>query len=181
MTEQLSLAFIQQVFGALWGWYWEYQNKWDTFSWKDAERLENKEFIHSPHFYWAPTMGQICFWPLVLLQWTHADQVCVCVCVCTRVCTIMPVLRVFTFWQRELWGFPCGTSGKEPACQCRKYKMRVWSLGWGDPLEEGMTVYSSILAWRIPWTEELGVLQSIGLQRVRHNWSNLALTHYRGR
>ena len=42
----------------------------------------------------------------------------------------------------------------------------VQSLGWEDPLEEGMATYSSILAWRIPWTEELGGLQSMGLQRV---------------
>ena len=40
-----------------------------------------------------------------------------------------------------------------------------------------MATHSSILAWRIPWTEEPGGLQSIGLQRVRHNWSNLAHTH----
>ena len=44
------------------------------------------------------------------------------------------------------------------------------SLGREDPLEEGMGTYSSILAWRIPWTEEPGGLQSMGLQRVRHNW-----------
>ena len=46
----------------------------------------------------------------------------------------------------------------------------VWSLGWEDPLEEGMATYSSTLAWRIPWTEEPGGLQSIGSQRVRPNW-----------
>ena len=45
----------------------------------------------------------------------------------------------------------------------------VRPLGWEDPLEEGMATHSSILAWRIPWTEELGGLQSMGLQRVRHN------------
>ena len=45
---------------------------------------------------------------------------------------------------------------------------RVQSLGWDDPLEKGMTTYSSILAWRIPWTEKPGELQSLGLQRVRH-------------
>ena len=45
----------------------------------------------------------------------------------------------------------------------------VLSLGWEDPLEEGMATHSSILAWRIPWTEETGRLQSIGSQRVRHN------------
>ena len=47
---------------------------------------------------------------------------------------------------------------------------RVQSLGWEDPLEEGMAIYSSIPAWRIPWTEEPDELQSMGLQRVRHNW-----------
>ena len=48
----------------------------------------------------------------------------------------------------------------------------VRSLGWEDPLEEGMAMYSSILAWRIPWTEEPGGLQSMGLQRVGHDGSN---------
>ena len=42
------------------------------------------------------------------------------------------------------------------------------SLGWEDPLEKGMATHSSILAWRIPWTEEPGRLQSMGSQRVRH-------------
>ena len=45
----------------------------------------------------------------------------------------------------------------------------VQSLGQEDPLEEGMATYSSILAWRIPWTEEPGGLQSMGLQRVGHD------------
>ena len=42
-------------------------------------------------------------------------------------------------------------------------------LGWEDPLEEGMATRSSILAWRIPWTEEPGGLQSMGSQRVGHD------------
>ena len=46
----------------------------------------------------------------------------------------------------------------------------VWSLGWEDPLEEGMATNSSILARRSPWTAEPGRLQSIGLQRVKHDW-----------
>ena len=48
-------------------------------------------------------------------------------------------------------------------------EMRVGSLGWEDPLEEGMATHSSILAWRFPWTEELGGLQSIRSQRVGHD------------
>ena len=46
---------------------------------------------------------------------------------------------------------------------------RVQSLGWEDLLKEGMATHSSILAWRIPWTEESGGLQSIESQRVRHD------------
>ena len=45
----------------------------------------------------------------------------------------------------------------------------VQSLGWDDPLEKGTVTHSSTLAWRIPWTEEPGGLQSMGSQRVGHN------------
>ena len=48
-------------------------------------------------------------------------------------------------------------------------KTWVLSLGRDDPLEEGMSTHSNILAWRITWTEEPGRLQSMGLQRVGHN------------
>ena len=51
-----------------------------------------------------------------------------------------------------------------------RYKRpRVRSLGWGDPLEEGMETHSSTLTWRIPGTEEPGELQSTGSQRVEHD------------
>ena len=49
--------------------------------------------------------------------------------------------------------------------------IRVPSLGWEDPLKEGMTSHSSTLAWRIPWIEEPGGLQSIGLQKVVQVWA----------
>ena len=55
--------------------------------------------------------------------------------------------------------------------------MQVPSPGGEAPLEEGMATHSRILAWRIPRTEEPGGLQSMGSQRVRHNWSNLASMH----
>ena len=47
---------------------------------------------------------------------------------------------------------------------------QFWSLGWEDPLEKAMATYSGILAWRIPWTEEPGGLQSMGSQRFWHDW-----------
>ena len=54
---------------------------------------------------------------------------------------------------------------------------RIRSLGQKDPLEKGMATHSNILAWRIPWTEEPGGLQSMGLHRVRHNWVSDTHTH----
>ena len=51
------------------------------------------------------------------------------------------------------------------------WETRVWSLGREDPLEKEMATHSSILAWEIPWTEESGGLQSMGLQRVGHDWA----------
>ena len=51
---------------------------------------------------------------------------------------------------------------------------QVRSLVWEDPLEKEMATHSSLLTWRIPWTEEPGGLQSMGSKRVRQDWSNLA-------
>ena len=70
----------------------------------------------------------------------------------------------WTFWPTQCFvqGFPGGSDGKESACN-------VGDLGWEDPLEEGMATHSSILAWRIPWTEEPGGLQSMGSQTVGHD------------
>ena len=59
---------------------------------------------------------------------------------------------------------------------------QVQSLGWEDPLEKEMATHSSILAWRISWTEEPGGLQSMGSQRVEHNWvTNTHLLTYNKR
>ena len=53
----------------------------------------------------------------------------------------------------------------------------VWPLGREDPPQEGMAAHSSVLDWRIPWTEEPGGLQSMRLQRVGHDWSDLTCVH----
>ena len=75
------------------------------------------------------------------------------------------------------WGFPGGLAVKNlPAVQ-EMQKMWVWSSGREDPLEEGVATHSSILAWIIPWTEEPGRLQSLGSQRVRQHWNDLACIH----
>ena len=63
-------------------------------------------------------------------------------------------------------GLPRWLSGKEFACSAGDV---IRSLGQEDPLEKGMVTHSSILAWRIPWTEETGGLQSMGLLRVQQD------------
>ena len=49
------------------------------------------------------------------------------------------------------------------------WETQVQSPGWEDPLQKGMATHSGILAWRIPWTEQPGGLQSVGSQRIRHD------------
>ena len=79
-----------------------------------------------------------------------------------------------------------GASGKEPTCQCRRRKRWgfdpwvgkiPWRRAWQPTPVFFFFTHSSILAWRIPWTEEPGRLQSLEYQRVRHHWSDLACTH----
>ena len=62
------------------------------------------------------------------------------------------------YW-KDIRGFPCDSVGKESACSVGD---SVQSLCQEDPLEKEMATHSSILAWRIPWTEEAGGLQSMG-------------------
>ena len=67
-----------------------------------------------------------------------------------------------------IWRAPCdGSDGKESACNAGDL---VQPLGREDPLEKGMETHSSIPAWEIPWTEGSGELQSMGSQRVGHDW-----------
>ena len=68
--------------------------------------------------------------------------------------------------QVKMAGFPVAQMVKNlPAMQ----ETWVQFLGWEDPLEKGIAIHSSILAWRIPWTEKTGELQSMRLQRIRHD------------
>ena len=71
--------------------------------------------------------------------------------------------------------FPGGSDDKKSAYNAGDL---VWSLGWEDSLEKGKVTYSCIFAWRIPWTEEPGELQSMGSQRVGHEW--VTNTHTQG-
>ena len=77
---------------------------------------------------------------------------------------------------------PTGSSdGKESANLPATWETWVQSLGEKDPLEKGMATHSSILAWRIPWTEEPGGLQSMGSQRAGHDGATFTFTYCEGR
>ena len=83
----------------------------------------------------------------------------------------------FTCWQ----GYTQNPSSKDLMAQTVKrlstmWETRVRSLGREDPLEKEMAIHSSTIAWKIPWTEEPGRLQSMGSQRVGHDWAT-SLTH----
>ena len=83
-------------------------------------------------------------------------------------------------WRAMIWLYVCGGWGRGASPGGPVIKNlpanvgdagdTVWSLGQEDPLVEAMATHSSILAWRIPWTEEPGGLQSMGSHRVRHDW-----------
>ena len=63
-------------------------------------------------------------------------------------------------------------------CLPTMWETQVRSLGWEDPLEREMATHSSSLAWKIPWTEKHGRLQSMGLQRVRHDCATSFFSGY---
>ena len=66
-------------------------------------------------------------------------------------------------------GFPCGSAVKNPPAVQEMQETWVQTLGWEDPLKEGMAIHSSILAWKIPWTDKPDGLQSKGSKRIRHD------------
>ena len=79
----------------------------------------------------------------------------------------MKVLSFFFFlWLSHSWA---SLVAQRLKCLPAMWETRVQSLGREDPLEKEMATHSSILAWKIPWMEEPGRLQSMGLQRVRHD------------
>ena len=79
-------------------------------------------------------------------------------------------------------GCPLPYSWASLVAQTVKNSPAMWetwvrSLGWEHALEEGIATHSSLLAWRIPWIEKPGRLQSMGLQRVKHDWVTFTSLH----
>ena len=81
--------------------------------------------------------------------------------------SIIALLLVWYFY--SIRGFPGGSVVKNQPAMQETQETQVGSLGQEDPLGEEMSTHSSVLAWRNPWTEEPGGLESMGLQGVRHD------------
>ena len=69
----------------------------------------------------------------------------------------------------ENWASQVALVANNPLANAGDIEMLVQSLDQEDPLEQGVATHSSVLDWKIPWTEEPGGLQSVGLQRIRHD------------
>ena len=82
--------------------------------------------------------------------------------------SVVPLVKLY-FGDDFKGAFPGGSVAKNLPAMQEPQESWVPFLGWKDPLEEELATHSIILAWRIPWTEEPGGLQSMGPQRVGHN------------
>ena len=89
-------------------------------------------------------------------------------------CIWIKICIVFNLIYESLWAFLMIQQVKNLPSMKETQEMRVQCLGQEDPSKEEMATHSSILAWKIPWTEKPGGLQSVGSQRVGHDWSDLA-------
>ena len=175
---------LRSALGFLWKWCWSWNSSTLDISceelthWKRPWCWEGLEAGEGDNRAWDGWMVSLTRWTWVWVNsgswwWTGRPGVL----------RFMGSWRVGHDWATELNRsliiqdeFPGWLRVKNPPVMQKTQETQVLSLGWEDPLEEGMTAHSSILAWKIPWTEEPGRLQSIGSQRVRPDWSNGALS-----
>ena len=98
---------------------------------------------------------------IALTKWTFVGK---------EMSLLFNMLSISLYWISLIW---TSLVAQRLKCLPGMQETRVRSLGWEDPLEKEMATHSSTLAWRIPWREEPGGLQSMGSQRVGHNWATL--------
>ena len=117
------------------------------------------------------------------LDWNMYIYAYVCMCVYKCVVCVCTHIHTHTYTYTSVWCVCVCMCSSQVAqwvknCPAMQETQETWvpSLGGKDPLGKEMATHSSILAWRIPWTEEPGGLQSLGSQRVGHNRRNLSCT-----
>ena len=119
-------------------------------------------------------------------EWWHFknvyDLIDFCICIDFKFPSfqlfLVFILRLCHFWLGAVLQMgSCKSFGTTPAIFVsflvgKESAFSAWDPGWEDLLEKGMPIHSNILAWRIPWTEASGSLQSMGSQRARHYWAH---------
>ena len=119
--------------------------------WEAVSSSSCSSFLPAPHPFWALILCRQDVWVQIFIyeycsEYAHLFLY------------LLDLVRIFFLVSQMVKNFP--------ALQ----ETQVWSLGQEDPLEEETATHSSILAWKIPWTEEPGRLQFMGSQRIGHNW-----------
>ena len=104
---------------------------------------------------------------------------CVYVCVCVLI--KRKRLLSWEMWFYLVYTFQTSLVAQMVKCLSTMRKTQVQSLGREDPLEKEMAIHSSTTAWKIPWTEEPGRLQSMGSQRVGHDWATFLFLYTRSK
>ena len=108
-------------------------------------------------------------WSSVLCYAVCMGRATLCAVACPKRCVNSTLKTNLKWWiLGRLWASLVAQSGKNLLTM---QETQVWSLAWEDSLKKDMATHSSILAWRIPWTQEPGRLQSTGSQRVGHSWA----------
>ena len=98
-------------------------------------------------------------------------QMCVCSKVYLRSMPFPLLCLQTTFCRKHPERLPRRIVGKELTCQAKTQEAQLQSPGRGDPWEDEISTHSSVLAWKTPWTEEPGGLQSVGSQRAGRHWA----------
>ena len=109
--------------------------------------------VRDVNFY-SYTYWTICISPLVCTDCPVISQMLTCVCVCSLALYPVPLVKLY-FGDDFKGAFPGGSAAKNLPAMQELQELWVPSLGWKDPLEEEIATHSTIVAWRIPWTEEL--------------------------
>ena len=127
---------------------------------------------HHPNVWFPVSLEVPAFLCLLMDPWCLQDASFPATCplphISLLICSYLPVVIILIFiFLLRYWGFPGVLSHQESICNTGE-EFGPW--GGEDPLEEELAIHSSILAWKTPWTEEPGGLQSTWLQRVGHHW-----------
>ena len=138
-----------------------------TINWFDLLVVQELTRVFSNTIVWKHQFFSA--WPSFKVQLSHPYMI--------TEKTIALTIQIFVGKIMSLFFNMLFLGSSDVKCQLAVQETWVWSLGWEDPLEKEMAAHYRTLAWKIPWMEEPGRLQSMGLERAGHDWATL-LAHW---